>query len=770
MTSYSIINVSDSSENEWFSELIQDIHQGSESHEQLKLQQIPDVVPGHGDSPPKVSNISILTNTSNPVEIRNRNVLILQQALKTLMSKKLEPLIIEIQHEWSYILSNFPIGTNGNVDITSLNAVQNSIINEKFTHIKNLEQLYNQRYQQLCIIQSRLNSFQYGEPTVTNTFEGQLINPSLSMTMLNNNFTTPFTLPSNINPPIYSPKFFYPSFPLFIQPQPQVHNQPYGDLDKILASASISTAITTNSKHEGFPVTRNTSSDTKEELHKPSKFTKHNKIFPSATSEVGDKGSKTTNLRRFYTWTKLLTLLTLAILIIVGATVYVLLSVVIPAIETLEIKQVIVTATFNTTGQVITSENVTLLRCQLANITTTVEVSGILLSSWTYDNGNNLYLDDNDPLNIGSCSLARRRLTIDDEYSDTGCNDNNSNRKSTYNYDPRKLSIIPLNIISLDFAIRIPTSSTINASVIVDHIFESKGKLLLPVTSVKQFNAFQISSTPSHTVSLSTTPSLTSTDTGIYSGTSTGSGKATATSSSISTNTATISNSNTGTTTATSSSISTNTATSSSTSTNTATISNSNTGTTTATSSSTVTITNSPTSTCTSSSKSSIGITQYVDLEACVHNSDGSLISTQTYTFNNGIFELQDGTNRCLMVSSCSASPGTRIVIAPCIFGSRGINNTGMDSTTDCNYELHRWYWTGPNGIPPYALKTNLGGGLCIDVYGAVMPDIIDLWTCDYPPGAYKNLEWMWDEKNGGIYSLDTYPDVAGKCLTPIST
>jgi len=68
MTSYSIINVSDSSENEWFSELIQDIHQGSESHEQLKLQQIPDVVPGHGDSPPKVSNISILTNTSNPVE------------------------------------------------------------------------------------------------------------------------------------------------------------------------------------------------------------------------------------------------------------------------------------------------------------------------------------------------------------------------------------------------------------------------------------------------------------------------------------------------------------------------------------------------------------------------------------------------------------------------------------------------------------------------------------------------------------------------------
>lgn len=171
-----------------------------------------------------------------------------------------------------------------------------------------------------------------------------------------------------------------------------------------------------------------------------------------------------------------------------------------------------------------------------------------------------------------------------------------------------------------------------------------------------------------------------------------------------------------------------------------------------------------------SSNPNPTSTSQYVDLETCIRNTNGSLTSSQTYSFSNGLFILQDGSNRCLMGASCAASPGTRLVLAPCITPSNSSNNSiGCDSSSSCTDQLQQWTWTGPNGVPPNALKSPLGGGLCMDVNGAVTPNIIDLWTCDNPPGEYKNLEWMYNATDGGIYTLDTYPGVAGKCLTPVS-
>jgi hypothetical protein len=47
--------------------------------------------------------------------------------------------------------------------------------------------------------------------------------------------------------------------------------------------------------------------------------------------------------------------------------------------------------------------------------------------------------------------------------------------------------------------------------------------------------------------------------------------------------------------------------------------------------------------------------------------------------------------------------------------------------------------------------------GKCIDVPGAVGP-ALDVWTCDDPPGAYKNELWAVNASSRAIQTLCTGP------------
>lgn len=160
----------------------------------------------------------------------------------------------------------------------------------------------------------------------------------------------------------------------------------------------------------------------------------------------------------------------------------------------------------------------------------------------------------------------------------------------------------------------------------------------------------------------------------------------------------------------------------------------------------------------------------YVNLQPCVYGSDGLVQPSQRFNYTSvsgGVLALQDGSGRCLTVSECVPSTGTRVVLAPCTAGGSGNSSApiGCD-VSSCGAATQQWFWSGPGGVPPNALQT-AAAQLCMDVNGALTPDVIDLWTCDNPPGQYKNLEWAWNATSGALLTLDTAPDVIGKCITP---
>ena len=157
-----------------------------------------------------------------------------------------------------------------------------------------------------------------------------------------------------------------------------------------------------------------------------------------------------------------------------------------------------------------------------------------------------------------------------------------------------------------------------------------------------------------------------------------------------------------------------------------------------------------------------------VVLRNCSVGADGLAAPTQRYTWNasTGIFALQDGTDRCLSVASCSGENGALVQLMPCSAGGGSDDRPIGCETQSCAAAALSWTVTDATGTPPNAIKTKTSGR-CIDVNGAFNPDLIDVYDCGAVPGADKNEEFVWDPVSGGILSLDTNPCCLNMCLTP---
>lgn len=153
-----------------------------------------------------------------------------------------------------------------------------------------------------------------------------------------------------------------------------------------------------------------------------------------------------------------------------------------------------------------------------------------------------------------------------------------------------------------------------------------------------------------------------------------------------------------------------------------------------------------------------------VVLRNCTYMPNGRVTPSQNYLYDNstGKFALQDGSGRCLTVSSCAAANGDLVTLAPCTTSS----STPIGCEPDCTPAAQAWLVQGASSSPPNAIRSSISGR-CLDVNGAFNPDIIDVYDCDNPPGAYKNEEWTWDAGTGAILSMDTDACCLNMCLTP---
>jgi alpha-L-fucosidase 2 len=160
---------------------------------------------------------------------------------------------------------------------------------------------------------------------------------------------------------------------------------------------------------------------------------------------------------------------------------------------------------------------------------------------------------------------------------------------------------------------------------------------------------------------------------------------------------------------------------------------------------------------------------QAVYLAQCQYGSDGKASPAQRFAFTQGgSLAIQDGSGRCLATASCSAAAGALAVLVPCEQEEEEMKELDqpIGCEASCAAAIQKWTLSGPSAAPPNAFE-NTAASLCLDVNGAITPDVVDVWTCDNPPGAYKNLEWAYNATTGAFLTLDTYPGVAGLCLTP---
>ena len=142
-----------------------------------------------------------------------------------------------------------------------------------------------------------------------------------------------------------------------------------------------------------------------------------------------------------------------------------------------------------------------------------------------------------------------------------------------------------------------------------------------------------------------------------------------------------------------------------------------------------------------------------VVLRQCSFDDTGLVSPPQRYEYDatHSTFVVQDGSGRCLSLSSCTGGDGDIAVLSPC-------------SENDV---CQKWSLTGPQGNPPFAVQTALSGR-CLEINGAHNPNLIDVWNCSNPPDQWKNMEWSFNSTSGAITSLDT--DTAcclGLCITP---
>ena len=124
-----------------------------------------------------------------------------------------------------------------------------------------------------------------------------------------------------------------------------------------------------------------------------------------------------------------------------------------------------------------------------------------------------------------------------------------------------------------------------------------------------------------------------------------------------------------------------------------------------------------------------------VALRACVLGADGLVEPAQRFAWNAsaGRFALQDGSGRCLSVTTCDGSNGDRVSLAPCGAppppppADAPIGCDSSAAPASCAEASQRWSVTGPDGTPPNAIITAVSNR-CIDVNGAITPGDIDVW------------------------------------------
>ena len=153
--------------------------------------------------------------------------------------------------------------------------------------------------------------------------------------------------------------------------------------------------------------------------------------------------------------------------------------------------------------------------------------------------------------------------------------------------------------------------------------------------------------------------------------------------------------------------------------------------------------------------------------------------ANQRYALNasTGAFALQDGSGRCLSVSTCDGDNGDRVTLAPCASreppppppppGAVGCDASITPAPQACAAASQTWAVNANSSPNSIAVAVS---GRCIDVNGANDPNHIDVWDCSgATPGAFKNEEFAFDAASGFITSLCTDPDCACEnyCITP---
>lgn len=163
-----------------------------------------------------------------------------------------------------------------------------------------------------------------------------------------------------------------------------------------------------------------------------------------------------------------------------------------------------------------------------------------------------------------------------------------------------------------------------------------------------------------------------------------------------------------------------------------------------------------------------------ITLRQCQTDGSGYAIASQRFTLNATTGQLVSGdpatSGMCLAIAGCDGASGTLLTTAPCAAAPNGSSTSiGCDpSPANCANSLapQSWTFTGSSGTPPFALINGASSSACVDVNGAFDPDHIDVWSCDVPPGQYKNQEWAYNASTGAITSLDTDACCLGLCMT----
>ena len=179
-------------------------------------------------------------------------------------------------------------------------------------------------------------------------------------------------------------------------------------------------------------------------------------------------------------------------------------------------------------------------------------------------------------------------------------------------------------------------------------------------------------------------------------------------------------------------------------------------------------------------------------LKPCVFDG-GMLTQSQRWRFSGGVFELQDGSGRCLAVDDCNGASGAAAVLRSCLHLQNEADAAVVALPIGCQApwtDADSWprgHGNGPQPPQPHGACTSAASqrwsftpsasvswsdgiqsnasGACLEIYGGQDPSHIALDGCET---RSCNVVWRYNSSSGAIESLTKAPCVnaSGWCLT----